>query len=86
MSRSDRYIAVVEKVILDGKHGPYAVARCDQLGTVTFSLDRNVWREKDLPTEGFRVMLSDVREKRAGWRAMRGRFVRPSDKTATSSQ
>jgi len=77
---ANSYVAIVEKVILNGKHGPYAVARCDQIGIVTFSLKNSVWEEKDMPEEGFRVMLSDVRQKRAGWRAMSVRFVRPFDK------
>ncbi len=82
---TNNYVAIVEKVVLDGKHGPYAVARCDQIGTVTFSLDKKVWQERDMPEEGFRVMLSDVRQKRAGWRAMSARFVRPSDKQPVTS-
>lgn len=78
---TNSYIAIVEKVVPKGRHGPYAVARCDQIGaTVTFSLDISVWEEDDAPEEGTYVMLSDVRKKRAGWRAMKGRFVRPSDK------
>lgn len=82
-----KYVAIVEKLILDGMHGPYAVARSDELGSITFSLDKSVWREKSFPNEGVYVMLSDVQQKRAGWRAMRGRFVRPSDsKPATSSK
>lgn len=73
------YTGVVEKVILNGRHGPYAIASVDQLGSVTFSLDKSVWQENDLPGEGFQVELSDIRKKRAGWRAMTGRFVRPSN-------
>lgn len=76
----DEYTAVVEKLVIQGKHGPYAVARSDELGCVTFSLSKPVWQENGTPSPGTSVMLSDLREKRAGWRAMRGRFVRPSDK------
>lgn len=80
MSKSGGYVGIVEKIVLNGKHGAYAVARCEELGSVTFSLDKPVWRERSKPEEGVYVMLSDVQQKRAGWRAMRGRFVRPSDK------
>lgn len=79
MGKSQSYLAIVEKVILDGKHGPYAVASLPKVGTVTFSLSRSVWKEKSMPEEGVRVILSDLREKRAGWRAMSARFKRPSD-------
>jgi hypothetical protein len=73
------YQAIVEKVILGGKHGAYAVARCAALGLVTFSLDKPVWQEKKHPEPGTYVMLSELRKKRAGWRAEHGRFVKPSD-------
>ena len=70
---------VVEKVILDGQHGPYAVAKDDRLGSVTFSLSPDVWREKRWPEPGIEVVLEDFRKKRAGWRAMSARFLRPED-------
>jgi len=73
------YLAIVEKLILDGKHGPYAVAKSEKIGAVTFALDSSVWLEKCMPDEGICVMLSDLRKKRAGWRAMSARFQRPSD-------
>ncbi len=71
--------AIVEKIIPGGRHGAYAVARSKELGAVTFSLDRKVWQEDDWPEPGTYVMLSQVRKKRAGWRAQVGRFVKPSD-------
>jgi len=74
------YKAVVEKIIEHGKHGPYAVARCEELDSViTFALDRKVWQEDDSPDPGTLVILSRVRKKRAGWRALNGRYVNPSD-------
>jgi hypothetical protein len=75
------YRAIVEKIIPKGKHGPYAVARCDGLGTgtVTFSLTPKVWPEKESPEPGMYVVLSEVRKKRAGWRAQNVRFLKPSD-------
>ena len=79
MANDRGYQAVVEKIIHGGKHGPYAVARCDELDSITFSLDGNVWQEKDWPEPGMYVMLSEVRKKRAGWRAQNGRFIEPSD-------
>jgi len=80
MGNVQSYKALVEKVILDGRHGPYAVARTEALkDPVTFSLERNVWNESIHPDEGAYVMLSQVRKKRAGWRAERARFFEPAD-------
>lgn len=73
------YRAIVEKIIQGGKHGPYAVARSEELGSITFALDGNVWQESDWPDAGTYVMLWDMRKKRSGWRAKHGRFVEPSD-------
>ena len=73
-------MAVVQKVIREGKHGPFVVATSDQLdGSVTFSLEPTVWEEKDWPEEGMIVLLEKLRLKNAGWRAKKGRFLKPSD-------
>lgn len=78
--KSELYRAIVQGVVRDGKHGSYAVATSNQIdGSVTFSLDPDVWREHSEPQEGFEVVLGDVRKKRAGWRALFARFVRPTD-------
>jgi len=79
MAEEQSYRAVVQKVITSGPHGPYAVAKSDEFGSVTFSLVSPVWQEKSWPERGNVVVLSDVRKKRAGWRAELGRFMRPSD-------
>lgn len=79
MTNNHEYQAVVQKIIPGGKHGPYAVASSDQLGSVTFSLDSNVWQEDDWPDPGTCVVLSRIRKKRAGWRAQNGRFFQPFD-------
>lgn len=77
---SDRsYQAVVQTIVSGGKHGPYAVARSEELGLITFSLDSKVWQESDWPEPGTCVVLSQVRKKRAGWRAQHGRFFEPAD-------
>jgi len=80
MSIPNDYQAIVNKIISDGKHGPYAVAHSEELGWITFSLDPAVWSESDLPECGMYVVLSRVRKKPAGWRAQHGRFFQPSDK------
>ena len=79
MAEKKLYIAMVEKTVPKGEHGPYAVASSEELGTVTFSLDRSVWQEEDWPEGGNIVILSKLRKKRAGWRAHFGRFLQPSD-------
>jgi hypothetical protein len=71
------YRAKVQKIIPNGKHGPYAVATSEKLN-FTFSLDEGVWGEEDWPEEGTYVVLSRV-SKKAGWRAGKARFLQPSD-------
>lgn len=80
--RNECYEATVDKIIAEGKHGPYAVARSEELGSITFSLDPEVWREESWPEPGICVLLSNVFKKLAGWRAGCDRFVRPSDITS----
>ena len=77
----DSIKAVVQKIVLEGKHGPFAVATSDQIegSSVTFSLEPTVWMEDEWPEEGMIVLLEDLRQKRAGWRAKKGRFFKPSD-------
>ena len=82
-----RYVGPVEKVVAPGRHGPYAVMRVEGIGTVTFSLRPPVWNEKSYPERGMYVVLSQVRKMRAGWRAMSGRFMTPSDQqTGTETE
>jgi hypothetical protein len=83
----DTIKAVVQKVIREGKHGPFAVATSDQLeGSVTFSLEPTVWKEKEWPEEGMMVFLGELRQKRAGWRAKTGRFWKPSDEQTQQTE
>lgn len=88
-NNDESYQAIVEKIIPNGHHGPYAVARCAAIESITFSLDKPVWQEKSWPEPGSYVVLSQVCKKRAGWRAECGRFMKPSDepqKPATSKE
>jgi hypothetical protein len=71
--------AIVQKIILNGQHGPYAIAESETLGSITFSLEKTVWSEDQFPERGMVVILSTLRKKRAGWRAMIGRFLTPAD-------
>jgi len=80
-----KYVAIVEKLVFNGKHGDYAIANCKTLvGTVTFALFEPVWLEENVPEKGTYVVLSDIRKKRAGWRAMSARYVRPEDEQQLS--
>ena len=79
MPGNEEVHAVVQKVCPDGKHGPYATATEERLGSITFSLDGSVWNEEGAPELGEIVVLSKLRKKRAGWKAMCGRRYRPSD-------
>jgi len=79
MAASEKYQVVVQKVVPEGRHGPYAVVLIDPLGSVTFSLDATVWQEEEWPKPGEYVVLSQLRRKRAGWRANHARFQQPGD-------
>ena len=78
------YNAIVQRIFPNGKHGPNAVASHKDLGDITFSLNQQVWTEKYWPEEGDVVVLSEIRKKRAGWRAYSGRFFGPSDEQPTT--
>ncbi len=86
MTSEKIYPAVVEKVIREGSHGPYAVANSEELGYLTFSLSSSVWQEEDWPEPGTLVILEKITKKRAGWRAHRGRFYKPSDEQQKTVQ
>lgn len=59
----DTIIAVVQKIIREGKHGPFAVASSSQLeGSVTFSLEPTVWEEKEWPETGIVVLLGKLQK------------------------
>jgi hypothetical protein len=78
----ETFNAVVQKVCTDGAHGPYAVTLLEPpvpeiQGSVTFDLA--VWQEKDYPTPGEVVVLSDLKQKRAGWRAEAARYKTTDD-------
>ena len=76
----DAMIMAIVQCVVPGRHGPFAVATSEGIeGSITFSLSKSVWREQQKPEEGIVVILSDLRLKRAGWRAMSARFVRPAD-------
>lgn len=70
--------------VLDGKHGPYAVATCDEIegGTITFSCKEPVWTEKHQPKPGDVVLLFDVYRRRGGWCARNARLKRPKIQSA----
>lgn len=83
--RREEFKALVGKIV-EGKHGKYAVAHQEDLGTVTFALSSDVWNEGEVPARGTFVMLSDLQKKKAGWRAMKARFYKPSDEASQSKQ
>lgn len=84
MTGRTTFRSVVERIYREGRHGPYAVARSDELGSVTFSLEKPTWQAKDWPDAGTLVILSNLRRKRAGWRAGRARYVTPSDEASAT--
>ena len=83
---TEEHIAIVEKVEPKGEHGPYAITSCDEYeGSVTFSLKKPVWKEDSWPEPGTYVLLSAIREKRSGFRAMSARFKPPSRRASAQS-
>lgn len=75
-----QFKAVIQKVEQKGKHGPFAIAIIEGFnGSVTFSLEADVWQEEETPESGEIVILSNVRKKYAGWRAKQARYYIPSD-------
>lgn len=79
--------AVVERVVLDGPHGPFVITTTKAFsGSVTFSLEHNVWQEHGHPEPGEVVFLYELREKRQGWRAKKGRYWKPSDEQTAQEE
>lgn len=79
---AEQLIGVVDRVVLDGNHGPYALAKVGERENAvffTFSLEPPVWNEGDIPDEGMQVVLSKLRKKRAGWRALSARYLQTAD-------
>lgn len=79
-SRDEPIRAIVTSIVPTGGHGPYAIAKADtrpDLGSITFALDKKVWREKNWPEVADHVVLEDIRNRPAGWRAHRAYFERP---------
>jgi hypothetical protein len=63
-----------------GRSGRFAIAASDAMdGSITFSLHPPVWAEEQVPEPGDKVFLSDLKQKRAGWRAMSGRWPTPEE-------
>lgn len=80
MADKKSYQAVVDKIVKNGKHGPYVVARCKEFkDCITFSLDPKVWKEDEWPEPGMCVVLTQLRKKRLGWFARFARLVMPCD-------
>ena len=79
--------ATVQYVDLNGRHGPYATATTKKVkGTITFSLDDDVWHENTVPQNGMIVVLSDLHKRSRGWRAMSARLLTPSDECQSAMQ
>ncbi len=87
MANTKTYRAIVENVVRNGKHGPYVVAKSEDLvDSVTFALNKNVWSERHEPEPGQYVILQDIVSKRAGWRAKKARAENPNDDVAQSTE
>jgi len=77
---ADNKVYQAEVIEVDrGRKGLFAVSVCEELGSVTFSLLPDVWKESEMPVPGICVMLTRVRKWKKGWRALEARFMQPSD-------
>jgi hypothetical protein len=75
----EHIIAIVQGILI-GAHGEFVVTTARGIpGSITFSLSPDVWHEESRPQQGIKVVVSDLRKKRAGWRAYHARYMRPSD-------
>lgn len=75
--------AVVQQVIPEGSDCPCAIAFSPRFGIIEFSLDPEVWEEKEWPKEGAVVMLAKLRRENDGWRAKEGRLWTERDESIT---
>ncbi|MEX1014633.1 MAG: hypothetical protein WDZ80_05740 [Candidatus Paceibacterota bacterium] len=68
------------KATSEGEYGMFAIALSDKVkGSITFSLNNDVWQDNSFPEKGTIVVLSELRKKKAGWRAKSARFLTPDD-------
>lgn len=80
--------AVVQKVVPEGKHGPFIVLTAEGFkGSITLSLEElRAWQGDNWPEQGEFIALKEVIQKRAGWRAKSGRYWNPSDEQTANSK
>ena len=65
---ANQIVATVRKVII-GIQG-YVVTTAEvAYGSITFSLNKEVWKEPKPPELGSKVILQDIRPESKGWRA-----------------
>lgn len=78
---SSTYRATVRTVVrVSVRNGPYATAHAKGVtGSITFSLRSSVWKEEVPPTPGCIVILDNLIQQRAGWRALSARLFQPED-------
>ncbi len=81
------YKVKVGEVIGGGRHNvPYVVTwptdatTRAELGSITVEVSSDVWEGKSPPKKGEFLVISDVREKPAGWNAHSARYFRPEDR------
>ena len=78
--------ATVTRIYEHGEHGPYFISVSDTLGSVTCSLRSPVWQDEVWPKVGQVVIFDELDLMSAGWRAIHGRRVRPSDEQVANSK
>ena len=61
-------VATVRKVVL-GTQGYVVTTAQVAYGSITFSLNEDVWNEPNPPEPGSKVILQDIRPDPKGWRA-----------------
>jgi len=81
LTANPEFVVVVQDV-RDGEHGLYAIvnapAKLRIEGSITFSISKSVWNQDRSPEKGEKVIIGDITEKPAGYRANRARPKKPA--------
>ncbi len=72
---------IVRRVVRDEGREPYVVTTAEsfQEGSITFSLNPQVWSEDRDPEPSSEVIMTKLEKRRNGWRALSARFRTPQD-------
>lgn len=94
MSKRKVYRTIIDKVLEEGKRGPFIICWCKDLG-VSVAVLREKWKDEKEPEFGdvvaLRGLYAHMRKRngtgpRMGWRAESARLWRPEDEKEMEEQ